>query len=116
MMKTSKKKITKNIKDLQKEISLYNIPTKVADIMERLVIKDSFEFTGHGTDFTTGEEDFSLSKCLDKKQNTSIEVYFSRKKLVAAYITNSVECSSLKLTSKVIESLLDSLYELNEHI
>lgn len=102
------------LKEIEKEIEHYRIPLKIADIMERLVIEAGFEFCGHGTDLTTGEEDFSLIRFLNKDEDTNITVEFSRKKLKSVSLSQGN--NYITLDKDIIDSLSNSLPELLEWI
>lgn len=49
----------KNIEEIKEEIAHYRPSKEIAKLM-LTVGKLGYKFSGHGTDFTTGEEDFSF--------------------------------------------------------
>ncbi len=106
----TKKKINKNIKEIQREIDHYRVPTKMADIMLRLG-EAGFEFGGHGTAYT-GEEDFSFDQKISS--TLSITVTTNRKKILSIDLSDGDDVIILNM--KDLDKMVSVLFNVEELI
>lgn len=102
-MKKSIKSMPKNIKEIEREIAGYDPPAKIANVMRKLG-NAGFEFSGHGTDLRTGEEDFGLVYDL-KKEKGSVYVSVSSKGNITVCVNFENDYKNLDLTKAVKKAI-----------
>jgi len=108
-MKLSKKKIAKNVKEIQRNIDHYKVSGRMADIMLDLGY-EGFEFVGHGMDLTTGKEDFSFNQKISP--NLTVTVSTNRKKILNVLLSDKND--DIILDMKNLDNLMSVLFAIDE--
>ena len=111
-MKLKIKPYLKRSKELENYTKLYNLDiTKVNSSVHHMfyLVDIGFEVNGHGTDLTTGKQDFDLQyPSTSYKGESFIKAYLDEKKVTAVEYNL---CSSDNLSTKDLRQFLSVLDE-----